>query len=179
MLVLLACEWASYQIRKTAGAHALGMPGIFSPQPQVSDSDMHHGTCVTHVPWCMPGSLTSGFLWSRWRGKTFPAFPAHAQPAILRIWLEAHGMMGLDTSLSTIWRGVNSLYLSPPDDVMMKGPFPYYWPSQNTVIYSFDVFADVRRSKLLANIRVAGVGNPAVQWPLLLTWFNFNPSMDK
>ena len=26
-------------------------------------------TCVTHVPWCMPGSLTSDFLWSRWRGK--------------------------------------------------------------------------------------------------------------
>ena len=26
-------------------------------------------TCVTHVPWCMPGSLTSGFLWSRWQGK--------------------------------------------------------------------------------------------------------------
>ena len=24
-------------------------------------------------------------------GKTFPAFPAHAQPAILRIWQEAHG----------------------------------------------------------------------------------------
>ena len=33
----------------------------------------HHGlaipTCVTHVPWCMPGLLTSGFLRSRWRGK--------------------------------------------------------------------------------------------------------------
>ena len=26
-------------------------------------------TCITHVPWCMPGSLTSGFRWSRWRGK--------------------------------------------------------------------------------------------------------------
>ena len=37
--------------------------------PRVSDPDMHHGTCVTLVPWCMPGSLTSGFLWSRWRGK--------------------------------------------------------------------------------------------------------------
>ena len=71
-------------------AHAPGMPGTFSPPPRVSDPDMHHGTCVTHVPWCMPGSLTSGFLWSRRRGKTFPAFPAHAQPAILRIWLEAH-----------------------------------------------------------------------------------------
>ena len=47
-------------------AHA---PGTFSPSPWARDPDMHHGTCVTHVPWCMPGSLTSGFLWSRWRGK--------------------------------------------------------------------------------------------------------------
>ena len=78
--------WASCQIRKFAGAHAPGMPGTCSPSPQVSDPDMHQGTCVTHVPWCMPGSLTSGFLWNRRRGKTFPAFPAHAQPAILRIW---------------------------------------------------------------------------------------------
>ena len=78
--------WASCQIRKMPGAHAPGMPGTFSPLPQVSDPDMHHGTCVTHVPWCMSGSLTSGFLWNRRRGKTFPAFPAHAQPAILRIW---------------------------------------------------------------------------------------------
>ena len=50
-------------------AHAPGIPGTFSPPPWVSDPDMHHGTCVTHVPWCMPGSITSGFLWSRWRGK--------------------------------------------------------------------------------------------------------------
>ena len=45
------------------------MPGKFSPPPLVSDPHMHHGTCLTHVPWCMPGSLTSGFLWNRWRGK--------------------------------------------------------------------------------------------------------------
>ena len=50
-------------------AHAPGMPGTFSPLPRVSDLDMHHGTCVTHVPWCMPGSSTCGFLWRRWRGK--------------------------------------------------------------------------------------------------------------
>ena len=30
---------------------------------------MHSGTCVSHVPWCMPGSLTKGFLWIRWQGK--------------------------------------------------------------------------------------------------------------
>ena len=50
-------------------AHAPGMPETFSRPPQVSDPDTYHGTCVTHVPWCMPGSLSSGFLWSRWRQK--------------------------------------------------------------------------------------------------------------
>ena len=61
--------WPSCQIRKIAGAHAPDMPGTFSPSPQVSDPGMHHGTCVTRVPWCMPGSLTNGFLWNRRRGK--------------------------------------------------------------------------------------------------------------
>ena len=50
-------------------AHAPGMSGPVSPPPRVSDPDMHHGTCVTHVPWYMPVSLTIGFLWGRWRGK--------------------------------------------------------------------------------------------------------------
>ena len=49
--------------------HAPGMPGTFSSLPWVSDPDIHHGTCVTHVPWCMPGSLTSGFFWIRSQGK--------------------------------------------------------------------------------------------------------------
>ena len=41
----------------------------FPRTPRVSDPDMHHGTCVTLVPWCMPWSLTNDVLWSRWRGK--------------------------------------------------------------------------------------------------------------
>ena len=61
--------WASCQIRKIAGCACAGNAGNVFPPPRVSDPDMHHGTCATHVPWCMPGSLTSGFLWSRWRGK--------------------------------------------------------------------------------------------------------------
>ena len=28
--------------------------------PLVRDPGIHHGTCVTHVPWCMSGSLTPG-----------------------------------------------------------------------------------------------------------------------
>ena len=79
--------WASCQIRKLAGpVRAPGMAGTFSPPPRVSDPYIHHGTCVTRVPWCMPGSLINGFLWSRRRRKTFLAFPAHAQPTILCIW---------------------------------------------------------------------------------------------
>ena len=50
-------------------AHASRMPGTFSLPSRVSDPDMHQGTCVTHVPWCMLGSLTRGSLWSRWREK--------------------------------------------------------------------------------------------------------------
>ena len=49
--------------------HAPEMSGTFSPPPWVSDPDMHHGTCEAHVPWCLPGLQTIGFLWSRWRGK--------------------------------------------------------------------------------------------------------------
>ena len=53
-------------------------------KPPVSDPGMHHGTSVTHMPWCMSGSLTRG------GGKTFPAFPAHALPEILCMWQEPH-----------------------------------------------------------------------------------------
>ena len=52
-------------------AHAPGMPETFFPPPRVSNPDMHHGTCVTHVPWGMPGSLTSGSL----RSRCFPGIP--------------------------------------------------------------------------------------------------------
>ena len=45
--------------------HAQEMPGTFSPPPQVGDSDMHHGKCVTHVSLYTPGPLIIGFLSSR------------------------------------------------------------------------------------------------------------------
>ena len=44
-------------------AHAPGMLGTFSRlqgKPLVSDAGIHRGTCVTHVSWCMSGSLTRG-----------------------------------------------------------------------------------------------------------------------
>ena len=90
MTTLPIAAWASYQIRKIAGCACAGNAGNVSPRrrfqrkPQVSDPGMHHGTCVTHVPWCMSGSLTCG------DGESVPSIPGACALAILRIWQDAH-----------------------------------------------------------------------------------------
>ena len=59
-------QWASCQIRKLTGCACAGNAGNVFPvtdfkgKPLVSDPDMHHGTCVTDVQWCISGSLTLG-----------------------------------------------------------------------------------------------------------------------
>ena len=88
----MTCKWNIFDYGfltryvKLRVAHAPGMPGTFFPPPRISYPDMHHGTCVTHVPWCMPGSLTSGFLWSRWRGKRSWYYWRMRNPQFSRIW---------------------------------------------------------------------------------------------
>ena len=83
-------SWASYQIRKIAGCACAGNAGNVFPRrrlqrkPLVSDPGMHHGTCMTHVPWCMSGSFNCG------DGENVPGIPGACAPAILRIWQEAH-----------------------------------------------------------------------------------------
>ena len=56
--------WASYQIREIVAALAPGMAEHFH---------RHRGlaipTGITARALCLSGSLTSGFFWSRWRGK--------------------------------------------------------------------------------------------------------------
>ena len=77
------CPWPSYQTRKIA-------PILLKFGIWVSFG-IHHrwvkGHNATHF------FLFWNTLWFHFKsvaGKTFPAFPAHAQPAILRIWQEAH-----------------------------------------------------------------------------------------
>ena len=71
--------WASYQIRKIAGAHAPGMPETFSPPPRVNDRDMLHGTCGHARAVMHAGIANPRFPLKAVMGKTFPAFPAQAQ----------------------------------------------------------------------------------------------------
>ena len=82
--------------------HAPGMPGTFSPPPRISDPDMHRDTCVTYVPWCMPGSLTSGFLWNQWRGKLCRHSRRMRNQQILRMWKEAHDAIWWVTLLQSL-----------------------------------------------------------------------------
>ena len=53
--------WASHQIRQIAICACTGK--TFSRhqlqrKQLVSDPGIHYGTCVSHMPWCMSGSLT-------------------------------------------------------------------------------------------------------------------------
>ena len=62
--VVIVVVWASYQIRKITVWACGGNAGNVFPRHRlqrkhlVRDPGMHHGTCVTHVPWCMLGLLT-------------------------------------------------------------------------------------------------------------------------
>ena len=105
IVIVALCEimpWASYQIGKIAGCACAGNAGNVSPRrrfqrkPLVSDPGMHHGTCVTHVLWCMSGSLTCG------DGENVPSIPGACAPAILRIWQEVHCPSASEPSLKEI-----------------------------------------------------------------------------
>ena len=67
-------------------AHAPGMPGNFFPAAAVwrsrhASRHVRHARAVMHV-----GIANYRFPLKSVAGKTFPAFPVHAQPAILCIW---------------------------------------------------------------------------------------------
>ena len=69
-------QLASCQICKIAGCACTGNAGNVFPRqrfqrkPLIGDPGMHYGTCVTHVPWCMLGSLNRG------GGENVPGIPA-------------------------------------------------------------------------------------------------------
>ena len=125
----------SYHLHKIAGCACTRNAGERFSTPRLqrklltSDPGMHYA-CVMHVPWCMLGSLTCG------GGVTFPA---HAEPAILCIWEEAHVIVGLTCSVLD----------SIQSWALIRCPFSYaiftrgqFWPS-GIVIAHVCVFVSV------------------------------------
>ena len=70
-------------------------------KPLISNPGMHHGTCVTHIPWCMSGSLTCGG-----RGNV-PGIPGACTTR--NFTYLARGPM--DWAKATAWRDENLLSL--------------------------------------------------------------------
>ena len=65
MTTLLSCHGPLTRYAKLGVAHAQVMPERFPchrlrRKPLFGDPGVQHGTCVTHVPWRMSGSLTRG-----------------------------------------------------------------------------------------------------------------------
>ena len=133
-------------------AHAPRMPGTYSPPPRRSDPDMHLGMCWTHVPWCLPRSLTSGFLWNRRRGKGSwhsrrmrnPKFYVSGKRPINSFWL----------------------YLAASRETLREHMFPNFVPWVIKKHSKTDAVPNHGKSFHCTHLRA-----------LLLTWFNFNPSM--
>ena len=78
--------WFSYQIRKIAGCVCTGnaeivFPANGSKRSRHASRHMRNARATMHV-----GIANKRFPLKSVAGKTFPAFPAHAQHAILRIW---------------------------------------------------------------------------------------------
>ena len=66
-------------------AHAPHFPATAGYQSRHASRHVRHARAVIHV-----GMVNQWFPLKSLLGKTFPVFPAHAQPAILRVWKEAH-----------------------------------------------------------------------------------------
>ena len=120
MDTLALSPWASCQIRKIVGCACAGDAGNVFPanagyQSRHASGHVCDARAVMHA-----GIADKRFALKPVEGKTFPAFPAHAQPAILRIWQEAHiktGFSGMGISimcrqlrtLATRWSNNNSV----------------------------------------------------------------------
>ena len=107
-------QWASCQICKIAGCAYAGNAGNVFPATEFK------GNRWLAIPACIP-TRASRTCHDAVAEKTFPAFPAHAQPAILRIWQEAHDSLLADTLLAIKlnkilsqfnWLSLNSITLS-------------------------------------------------------------------
>ena len=146
-LLPMLSAWASYQIRKIAGCACAGNAGNVFPRrrfqrkPLVSDPGMHHGTCVTHVPWCMSGLRTRG------GGENVPGIPGACAPAISRIWQEAHAMdihifIPVLTLMILVLRELCHCYYLSVWDAMLadifdleKTSYCFGWQSSSKLLY--------------------------------------------
>ena len=97
-------QWASYQIRKIVGCACTGNAGsVFPATDFKGDRQLVIPACITARASRTCRDACRHRL-PAMAGKTFPTLPAHAQPSILHIWQEAHGLaLNRGQTIVTIW----------------------------------------------------------------------------
>ena len=144
------------------------MPGTFSPPPRVSYPDMHYDTCRDARAVMHAGIANWRFPLKSVAGKTFPTFPVHAQPAILRIWLDAHGAVIGVTLLESInvYTGNGLIYaMANGRNLCLITFFPYSWPAYTCTTTKLSW-------KAHGMSRYVGDNGYVICWPLLARKLN-------
>ena len=104
----ITLSWASYQIRKIVGCACAGNAGNVFPATNFKwNRYLAIPACIT----ARASRTCRDACWDRKpteAGKTFSAFPAHAQPTILRIWQEAHSQVTLSLWSYTYYLQINA-----------------------------------------------------------------------
>ena len=142
-------------------AHAPGLPGTFprhglQTKPLVNDPGMHRGAWVTHVPWCLSGSLTRGGGEKRSRHSRCMRNPQFYVPGMRPM----HRLTVCLPHVAARWLGkCHMLPLTPWNaDIMCIDVYLTWWRHQMETFSallalcagSFDVFFDLRLSKRLS-----------------------------
>ena len=89
-------------------------------------------------------------------GKTFPAFPAHVQPAILRIWQEAHWLFMIKRVLVFAMDGFQLRGCSMPRNerkwkyTLMNGKINSTWQASKLALCDFVWYTKIFNGKDLA-----------------------------
>ena len=108
----------------------------------VSDPGMHHGTCVTHVPWCMSESLTRG------DGANVPGIPITCTTRNFRYLARGPWDMQSDVSTcGTLWNVYKRLYYSPTNDLFSQS----YRDCRETIMKESSHHTHVNVFKLKSN----------------------------
>ena len=145
-------------------AHVPGMPGTFSPTPTSKETASYRSRHASRHVCQAHAVMNVGIANPRWRGKTFPAFPVHAQPAILRIWQEAHVSITYSMKRTGSYRVALTLE-SHGADVRMRYVLPTGRISHTvkTLIYAAKKSQNLNVSRLVLQLSLPNPLKPGVK----------------
>ena len=151
-------------------AHAPRMPGTF-PRHRGLAIPTFITARVTHVPWYMPGSLTRGFLWSRWRRKRSRHSRCMRNPHFC-VCGKRPIHMDVPNTAAIHQPGLTTKQMTNMCDFKSRRYIPIY------IVQDIHTICK-NNPRAIDLLSCEVIYYSGVQRPFLLTSLNFNPSMAK